>query len=110
MPGDGKICTFDCVYCECGLNKDHIPHEKRPSRAAVAEMLEKTLRERHSLHQPLDVITFAGNGEPTAHPDFPGIIDDTVRIRDTYFPEARISVLSNSTSALLERQEHSRFS
>ena len=100
MPGDGKICTFDCVYCECGLNKEHIPHEKRPSRAAVAEMLEKTLRERRSLHQPLDVITFAGNGEPTAHPDFPGIIDDTVRIRDTYFPEARISVLSNSTFIL----------
>lgn len=97
MPADGKVCTFDCVYCECGLNKERIPHQKRPSRQHVAEMLEKTLRERHEQNLPLDVITFAGNGEPTAHPDFAGIIDDTISIRNRYFPSARVSVLSNST-------------
>lgn len=97
MPADGKVCTFDCVYCECGLNKERIPRQKRPTRQQVDEMLGKTLRERHAQNLPLDVITFAGNGEPTAHPDFAGIIDDTIRIRDKYYPSARVSVLSNST-------------
>ena len=46
---------------------------------------------------PLDVITFSGNGEPTMHPDFGGIIDDTIALRDKYFPAVKISVLSNST-------------
>ena len=97
QPADGKVCTFDCIYCECGLNKEHTPHAHRPSREAVAEALEQTLKDMHENNLHIDVLTFAGNGEPTGHPQFAEIIDDTLRIRDKYFPTAKISVLSNST-------------
>ncbi|MCI6161326.1 MAG: radical SAM protein [Prevotellaceae bacterium] len=98
MPPDGKICTFDCVYCECGFNKDFRPALPRPPRLVVANKLEEKLKEMSTKPetQP-DVLTFAGNGEPTAHPDFADIIDDTIRLRDKYCPKAKISVLSNST-------------
>ena len=74
MPSDGKVCSFDCVYCECGFNADFRPKKKRPTRKEVREGLEKVLKERHDNNQPLDDITFAGNGEPTGHPDFKGIV------------------------------------
>lgn len=97
MPADGKVCTFDCVYCECGFNGDHRPTLPRPSREDVATALEAKLREMEEGGQLPDVLTFAGNGEPTAHPHFPEIIDDTIRLRDQYCPAAKVSVLSNST-------------
>ena len=97
MPDDGKVCSFDCLYCECGFNKDFRPHHKRPTRQEVREALTQVLEDRHRNHQPLDDITFAGNGEPTGHPDFKAIVEDTVAVRNQYFPEAKLSVLSNST-------------
>ena len=97
MPGDGKVCSFDCIYCECGFNKDFRPKSKRPTREEVRDALTSVLKQRHADGEPLDVITFAGNGEPTAHPDFAGIIADTVEVRNKYFPEAKVSVLSNAT-------------
>ena len=97
MPSDGKICSFDCIYCECGLNSSGRTKSRRPTREEVREGLTKVLRERHEKGEPLDVITFAGNGEPTCHPDFAGIIDDTIEARDRYFPNAKVSVLSNAT-------------
>jgi wyosine [tRNA(Phe)-imidazoG37] synthetase (radical SAM superfamily) len=97
LPGDGKVCTFDCIYCECGFNADHRPHQKMPTRQEVATALEAKLQDM-KLHGPTpDVFTFAGNGEPTANPHFPEIIEDTLRLRDRYFPKAKVSVLSNST-------------
>lgn len=98
MPADGKLCSFDCIYCECGLNADHRPTLPRPTRQEVADSLTEVLKTRHEAEEPLDVITFAGNGEPTLHPDFPAIIDDTIRLRNIYFPEAKVSVLSNATA------------
>lgn len=97
MPGDGKVCSFDCIYCECGFNSDFRPKQKRPTREEVKEALTQVLKQRHEDGEPLDVITFAGNGEPTGHPDFAGIIDDTIKVRNQYFPEAKVSVLSNAT-------------
>ena len=97
MPADGKICTFDCIYCECGYNSDRRTRSHHPSRQQVAEALERQLRKMHDDNQHPDVLTFAGNGEPTSHPDFPGIIDDTIRLRDELCPKAKVSVLSNST-------------
>lgn len=97
MPADGKICTFDCIYCECGYNKQRPTRSKRPTRAEVAEALERQLRKMHDEGEHPDVITFAGNGEPTGHPDFPGIIDDTIRLRGMLCPKAKVSVLSNAT-------------
>lgn len=97
QPADGKVCTFDCIYCECGFNADHIPTLRRPSREEVAEALESRLKQMKAEGETPDVLTFAGNGEPTGHPQFEEIIEDTVRLRDSYFPNARISVLSNST-------------
>lgn len=97
QPADGKVCTFDCIYCECGFNADHIPAMRRPTREEVAEALEKRLIQMKEEGESPDVLTFAGNGEPTGHPQFEEIIEDTVRLRNSYFPKARISVLSNST-------------
>ena len=94
MPTTAKLCTFDCVYCECGWNQP-VSHPALPTRQEVREALASRL----STLSPnsLDVITFSGNGEPTLHPDFLGIIQDTCALRDQYCPKAKISVLSNST-------------
>lgn len=97
QPADGKICTFDCIYCECGFNADHRPTLPRPTRGEVAAALEEKLRAMAAEGVRPDVLTFAGNGEPTAHPDFAGVIDDTIALRDRYCPQAKVSVLSNST-------------
>ena len=97
MPDDGKVCSFDCLYCECGFNADFRPTHKRPTREQVKAGLAEVLENRHKNHEPLDDITFAGNGEPTGHPDFKAIVEDTVTVRNQYFPEAKLSVLSNST-------------
>ena len=100
MPADGKVCTFDCIYCECGFNADHRPKLKRPTREEVADALERKLKDMQAEGRLPDVLTFAGNGEPTAHPQFAGIIDDTISLRDRYCPEAKVSVLSNATMAM----------
>ena len=98
MPADGKVCSFDCIYCECGFNKDFKPKSKRPTREEVREALTAVLKQRHEEGKELNVITFAGNGEPTGHPEFSAIISDTIEARNKYFPEARIAVLSNATN------------
>ncbi len=98
MPLTHKLCTFNCVYCECGWNTP-VSHPVLPTREEVKEALEAKLKEGLAL----DVITFSGNGEPTLHPDFLGIIEDTCALRDQYCPSAKVSVLSNSTQ--LGRQE-----
>lgn len=99
MPADGKLCSFDCVYCECGFNKPSHSGSKRPSREQVKTDLEKQLQKMVEEGRLPDVITFAGNGEPTLHPDFAGIIDDTIALRDRYCPQAKVCVLSNATMA-----------
>ena len=93
MPTNAKLCTFDCVYCECGWNQP-VSHPVLPTREQVRQALAEKLV---SIANTLDVITFSGNGEPTLHPDFLGIIQDTCALRDQYCPQAKISVLSNST-------------
>ena len=103
LPADGKMCSFDCIYCECGFNHDHRPTLPMPDRQAVAEKLEEKLQQMLADGQLPDVLTFAGNGEPTCHPHFAEIIDDTIRLRDRYCPEAKVSVLSNST--MIHRQQ-----
>lgn len=96
-PDDGKICSFDCLYCEAGFNAQGPGTTGFAPRAKVAADLEAKLASMKSEGTAPDVITFSGNGEPTLHPDFAVIIDDTIALRDRYFPEAAISVLSNST-------------
>ncbi|MDR0939084.1 MAG: radical SAM protein [Mediterranea sp.] len=97
LPDDGKFCNFDCVYCECGYNADRRPRQPLPTREEVRVALERRLKEMKADGPAPDVLTFAGNGEPTAHPRFAEIIDDTLALRDTYFPAAKVSVLSNAT-------------
>ncbi len=97
LPEDGKLCSFDCIYCECGFNADFRPKKKVPTREQVREALEARLMDMQTNGPKPDVLTFAGNGEPTAHPHFAEIISDTLALRDRYFPEAKVSVLSNST-------------
>ena len=97
LPPDGKVCSFDCIYCECGFNEDHRPNLPLPTRDEVASALEQKLSQMRREGQLPDVLTFAGNGEPTCHPHFADIIADTIRLRDRYCPEAKVSVLSNAT-------------
>jgi wyosine [tRNA(Phe)-imidazoG37] synthetase (radical SAM superfamily) len=96
LPIDAKICSFDCIYCECGFNTT-MQDSPIPSREQVYLALEAKLKEMMAEGQIPDVITFAGNGEPTLHKDFEGIIDDTIALRNKYCPTAKVSVLSNST-------------
>jgi wyosine [tRNA(Phe)-imidazoG37] synthetase (radical SAM superfamily) len=100
LPGDGKICNFDCIYCECGFNEDKRPHSRMPSRALVNEKLREKLEEMKAAGQLPDTLTFAGNGEPTGHPEFAEIIDDVIALRAEYAPKAKISVLTNATHIL----------
>ena len=97
LPIESKLCSFDCIYCECGWNDEHPGKRRFNSRDDVREMLAQTLERMVADGTPPDVITFAGNGEPTLHPDFEAIIDDTIVMRDKYCPSAKVSVLSNAT-------------
>lgn len=96
LPYDGKLCSFDCIYCECGYNKDNRTRTTLPTREEVKAALENKLQELKKENIILDVITFAGNGEPTMHPKFSEIIDDTIELRNKYVLSAKISVLSNA--------------
>jgi wyosine [tRNA(Phe)-imidazoG37] synthetase (radical SAM superfamily) len=99
LPVTSKLCNFDCIYCECGLTRDYEGSpDVIPGRRDVYEALELTLSEMKLTGQAPDVITFAGNGEPTLHPEFSGIIDDSIKLRNLTFPKAKIAVLSNSTT------------
>lgn len=97
LPPGRKVCTFDCVYCECGLTHSSGAKGGFPTSGEVIDALGNRLALMHSRAQVPDAITFAGNGEPTMHPDFPAIMDETIRLRDKWFPDARIGVLSNAT-------------
>lgn len=97
LPDDGKICTFDCIYCEAGYNAQGVGTTGMPAVEKLEHDLRVKLEEMRAAGSPLDVITFSGNGEPTLHPDFPAIVDATISLRDEYYPNAKVSVLSNST-------------
>jgi wyosine [tRNA(Phe)-imidazoG37] synthetase (radical SAM superfamily) len=97
MPNDGKICSFDCVYCEAGLNAQGAGKSGIPSRETVKKALNRKLKAMTEAGESLDVITFSGNGEPTLHPQFKDIVLDVMKLRDRFFPNAKVSVLSNST-------------
>ena len=97
LPIESKLCSFDCIYCECGWNADHPGKRRFNAREDVRDMLDATLQKMVADGTPPDVITFAGNGEPTMHPDFENIIADTIALRDKHCPEAKVSVLSNAT-------------
>lgn len=103
LPDDGKICSFDCVYCEAGWNAQGTGTTGLPPREKVASMLEEKLRSMAENNERLDVITFSGNGEPSLHPEFPEIIDDVIALRNFFAPNAKVSVLSNATRLDVER-------
>ena len=97
LPEKGKICNFDCIYCECGWNRDGRDDTVLPTANKVRSDLERMLVKLGKEGTPVDSITFSGDGEPTINPEFPQIIDDTLRLRDQYYPKAKVSVLSNAT-------------
>ena len=97
LPREGKLCNFDCVYCECGWNKDGLGDRRLPSVKEVEDALEAKLLACREAGIPIDSITFSGDGEPTLHPAFAEIIDLTLALRDRYYPAAKVSVLSNAT-------------
>ena len=97
LPIKGKLCNFDCIYCECGWNADGTSDRRLPSAAQVKALLEDKLRACAADATPIDSLTFSGDGEPTLNPEFPKIVRDTVELRDRFFPSAVVSVLTNST-------------
>lgn len=96
-PNDGKICSFDCIYCEAGYNAQGAGTTGISPREEVRTLLKQKLAAMKANGDRLDVITFSGNGEPTLHLDFNGVVDDVIALRDRYYPQVKISVLSNST-------------
>ena len=102
LPSKGKLCNFDCVYCECGWNKDGIAERTFPTLVEVEQALEAKMSQARAEGVAIDSITFSGNGEPTMNPEFPEIIDVTLSMRDKYYPEAKVSVLSNAFLASRE--------
>lgn len=96
-PVDGKVCSFDCLYCEAGFNAQGPGKTGLPTRGQVRDLLRQKLEAMRGNNESLNVITFSGNGEPTLHPEFAGIVDDTIALRNEFFPDVKISVLTNST-------------
>lgn len=102
LPNNRKICNFDCIYCECGLtHTDDISNEEMPTREQVKNALYQALEDIAASDQEPDVITFAGNGEPTIHPEIAGIIKDTIEVKDIFFPDSEVAMLTNSTTILI---------
>lgn len=99
LPEKGKVCNFDCIYCECGWNKDGRDDKIIPPASKVRAELERKLSDCLLTGEKIDSITFSGDGEPTLNPEFPRIIDDTLALRDAFFPDSKVSVLSNGTTA-----------
>lgn len=97
LPQNGKLCDLDCIYCECGWNADGRDDKVLPAASQVRSALEEKLAQCMLDGTRMDSITFAGDGEPTLHPDFPAIVDDVLTLRDIYYPSAKVSVLSNAT-------------
>lgn len=97
LPSKGKLCNFDCIYCECGWNKDGRGDSQFPSLEDVKKALSQRISELSVEGTPVDSITFSGNGEPTLHPHFPEIVDTVLELRDRFYPMAKVSVLSNAT-------------
>ena len=98
LPTQSKYCTFDCIYCECGwTHSDQKIKAKLYSRIEIKDAMLKRFPEIIQQGIIPDSITFAGNGEPTIHPDFAGIIDDVLVMRNEYFPKAKIAILSNAS-------------
>lgn len=102
LPEEGKFCNFDCIYCECGWNKDGTGDRRLPTREEVRTALEDKLSELLLEGTAIDSITFSGDGESTLHPEFPQIIDDVIALRNIYYPDAKISVLSNATRVYVD--------
>ena len=96
LPSKGKLCNFDCVYCECGWNKDGVADRRFPTFEEIATAFEDKMSSLSAEGTKVDSITFSGNGEPTMHPDFPKIVDAVLDCRDRFFPQAKVSVLSNA--------------
>jgi len=94
LPENAKVCNFDCVYCECGWT--HASSGKLPSKQDIFTRMESGFQECVEKGIEVDVITFAGNGEPTLHPDFSEIVDETIRLRNQILPDAKIAVLTNA--------------
>ena len=98
LPSKGKLCNFDCIYCECGFNADGREDKQLPSAARVRSMLENKLCDCMLQGVKIDSITFSGDGEPTLNPEFPRIIEDTLTLRDAFYPGTKVSVLTNAST------------
>ncbi len=103
LPSKGKLCNFDCIYCECGWNKDGAQDRTLPSLDEIRGALTEKIADLSAKGVEVDSITFSGNGEPTVHPDFAAVVDTVLELRDRYYPMAKVSVLSNAT--MLDRVE-----
>ncbi|MCK9421651.1 MAG: radical SAM protein [Bacteroidales bacterium] len=97
LPLHSKFCTFNCIYCECGWTPVNEVQPVFPTRQEIFMYLERRLRELVADDYLPDAITYAGNGEPTVHPDFAGIVEDTIKLRNTYTPKAKVTILSNAS-------------
>lgn len=103
LPGDLKVCSFNCPYCECGFTDLAVSRESSgapfPTAEGIVTALTQWLKiDARSGHR-LDAITLAGNGEPTLHPGFLEAMKGMAAARDEWAPGARLIVLSNATTS-----------
>jgi wyosine [tRNA(Phe)-imidazoG37] synthetase (radical SAM superfamily) len=96
LPGESKLCNYNCIYCECGFSK-FARYEDLPSAKKIISRIEASLKTISMERIKIDAITFAGNGEPTMHPDFPLIMEKTIQLRNKYLSDVNIVVLTNAT-------------
>jgi wyosine [tRNA(Phe)-imidazoG37] synthetase (radical SAM superfamily) len=99
LPVRGKVCSFDCIYCQYGHTRvktlDPGP-EGFPTFGEVILAAETALKSAPDF----DSFTFSGNGEPTLHPQWPEIVEAVRQLRDRHRPGVRLSLLSNSSTAV----------
>ena len=99
FPTGYKQCSLNCIYCECGFTKvSTIDSNEFPPANDIRPYLEKKLLNMKDKGDLPEAISFAGNGEPTLHPEFEEIIDFTIELRDLYSPQSKVAVLSNATN------------
>ena len=98
LPRSQKICSFNCLYCQYGLNDRKNSKNNKvifPDQNEVLLAVENALKH---LDPPPAYLTFSGNGEPTLHPEFPDIVDRIQWLKKKQCPESKTAILSNSST------------
>ncbi|MFO7828052.1 MAG: radical SAM protein, partial [Bacteroidales bacterium] len=85
-----KVCTLNCVYCECGATTNLTTNRKE--YVSYNEIINE-LKDYFGKNEKPDYITFSGAGEPTLNIHIGKVIDF---LKQNY-PDIPIAVLTNGS-------------